>query len=140
MTTTESPNVSTPRVELPAIVRVVGVLFCVMALTSLVLGVVESFAIRVDRAVVGVGGAIILIAYGVFLAWVGHGLWRGRGRAQGPAIAVGLLHLPVAWSFVGGTTWWIGVLLGATSLVTIVALVLPRSMTALGRVRREPED
>lgn len=125
------------RPEQPAVVRVIGALFCVMALTSLVLGVIEAFATQADRAIVGVGGSIILIAYGVFLAWVARGLWRVRTRAQGPAIAVGLLHLPVAWSFFGGATWWIGLLLGAVSVLTIVGLILPASMRAFGRVRRD---
>lgn len=123
---------------MPLTVRLPAVVMVVLALPCLVLGVTEAFATNVLRPIVGIGGAIILVAYGIFLGWVGQALWRGRIRGQGPAIAVSLVHLPVAWSFIdGATAGWIlalGLGLGLVSIAVIVSLVLPVSMRALGRI------
>lgn len=114
--------------------RLPSALIAVMAVTSLVLGIMEAAATQSGRAIVGVGGAIILIAYSAFLGWIARGLWRLAPRAHAPAIAVGILHLPIAWSFRGGGTTWIAVAMAASSLAILVCLLMPRSMRDFGRV------
>ena len=105
-----------------------------MAATSLILGVMEAAATQAERAIVGVGGAIILLAYSAFLGWIARGLWRLAPRAHAPAIAVGILHLPIAWSFRGGGTTWVAVAMAVSSLTILVCLLMPRSMRDFGRV------
>lgn len=116
------------------LLRIPAAWFAVMALVAFVLGVVEAAATQRDRAVVGVGGALILIGYAAFLGWIAQGLWRARPRAHAASLAVALVHLPVAWSFADGSTWWIAALLATGSVVTLVIGVLPRSMRAVGRI------
>lgn len=126
---------------MPWPVRVAALVMGCLGLAAVVMAFAEAFATQLLRPIVGIGGAIVLLAYGLFLGWVAQGLWRGRLRAQAPAIATSLLHLPVAWSFTGGlqadTAWVlaVGLVLAAVSLLVIVCLVLPVSMRALGRVR-----
>lgn len=106
-------------------------LLVLVAVTAAVLGVLEALNVRPNRAVVGVGGTILLLAYALGLGVVARGLLLLRRWSRGPAVATQVLQLPVAYSFLGGATTWIGVLLGALSLTVIVCLVLPASTRAL---------
>lgn len=110
-------------------------LFAVLGVTAVVLGIMEGAATQSGRAIVGVGGAIILLGYGAFLLWIARGVWRLRQRAHAAALAVALIHLPIAWSFADGNTWWIAVLLAASSVLTLIVLVLPGTMRAFGRIQ-----
>ncbi|WP_425308774.1 hypothetical protein AADG42_08440 [Ammonicoccus fulvus] len=126
------PSPETPRPRtVPTPVRVAAALLAVIALTSAVLGILEAFNVRSNRMVMGVGATILLLAYAAALAVVIRGLLRLRGWSRGPAVATQVVQLPVAYSFLGGGTTWIGVLLAAISLTVIVCLVLPSSTRAL---------
>lgn len=102
-----------------------------IAIVAAGLGVLEAMNIRPHRAVVGVGAAILLLAYAVGLGVVIRGLLQLRAWSRGPAVATQVVQLPVAYSFLGGSTTWIAVLLAAVSLTVIVCLVLPSSTRAL---------
>lgn len=106
-------------------------LLALVAVVSLVLAVLEAVNIRPQRAVVGVGASILLLLYAVALAAVIRGLLRLRGWSRGPAVATQVVQLPVAYSFLGGGTTWIAIVLAAVSLTVIVCLVLPSSTRAL---------
>lgn len=106
-------------------------LLVLVAATSAVLGLLEAVNVRPHRAVVGIGGTILLLAYAVGLVVVARGLLLLRRWSRGPAVATQVLQLPVAYSFLGGSTTWIGVILGVISLTVIVCLVLPASTRAL---------
>jgi hypothetical protein len=41
-----------------------------------------------------------------------------------------LIQLPVAWSFAGGETWWVAVVLAGVSVAVLVCLLI-RSSTAV---------
>lgn len=127
---TNSPPAVAPRTP-PPTVRVAAALLVLVAVTSGTLGVLEAFNVRPHRAVVGVGGTILLVGYSVALLLVVRGLLRLRSWARGPAVATQVLQLPVAYSFLGGPTTWIGIALGLVSIVVIVCLVLPSSTRAL---------
>lgn len=127
---THTPAGAAPRTP-PFTVRAAAGLLVLVALTSGVLGVVEAFNVRPHRAVVGVGGTILLVGYSVALLFVARGLLRLRPWARGPAVATQVLQLPVAYSFLAGPTTWIGVVLGLVSITVIVCLVLPPSTRAL---------
>jgi hypothetical protein len=97
------------------------------ALVALALGVAEATQIRSSRFVVGAGTALFLIGYAILLAAVGRGVILGRRWSRGPAVATQLLHLPVAWSFNGGSTVWVAWTLGLGSLLALGCLVMPAS-------------
>lgn len=115
----------------PVLVRIAAVLLGLIAVTAIVLGILEAINIRPHRAVVGVGASILLLLYAVGLGVVIRGLLRLRAWSRGPAVATQVVQLPVAYSFLGGGTTLIGVLLAAISLTVIVCLVLPSSTRAL---------
>ncbi len=125
-----SSETSQPR-TVPTPVRIAAALLAVIALTAAVLGVLEAFNVRSNRVVMGVGATILLLAYAAGLAVAIRGLLRLRSWSRGPAVATQVVQLPVAYSFLGGGTSWIGVLLALISLTVIVCLVLPSSTRAL---------
>lgn len=98
-----------------------------LAVVALVLAVLEGLSTQSHRVVVGVGGALTLVAYALALAFIGRGLWQGKRWSRGPAAALTLINLPVAWSFVGGATTWVAIALALTSVVVLVCILLPSS-------------
>lgn len=111
--------------------QIAAIVLWVLAVIAIVLAVLEAMATQSHRAVVGIGGALTLVAYAIALSLIGRGLWRGRRWARGPAAALTLINLPVAWSFVGGSTTWVAVALAISSIVVLVCIVLPSSTNIL---------
>ncbi|WP_460768261.1 hypothetical protein [Mariniluteicoccus flavus] len=127
----QTPPTVPDRGSAPPPVRVAAAILALLALVSAALGVFEAFQVRPDRAVVGIGSAILMVAYAVALVLIARGLWRTRAWSRGPAVATQLIHLPVAYSFLGGATVWIGVTLGVLALIVIGCLVSPAATRAL---------
>lgn len=100
-------------------------------------GVVEATQFRPERAIVAIGTTLVMALYGVLLICVGRGLGLARRWSRGPAVATQLLHLPAAWSFLGGQTSWVAYLLGGSSLVALICIFLPSSTALLAR---EPDE
>ena len=100
-------------------------------LVAFVYGVVEIGQVRVFRAVVGVGVSITMIAFAVLLLVAARALLRLRRWARGPVVAIQLILLPVGWSFRGGTTTWVAVVMIVFAVLTLVTVLHPRSTRAL---------
>lgn len=115
----------------PAPILVASGLILLEAVVVVVLGVVEAANTRSHRAVVGVGGAILLFLYAAWLVVIAWGLLRLRMWARGMAVATQVVLLPVAWSFWGGPTTWVAVVLAVVALTTIGCLVSPPATRAL---------
>ena len=98
---------------------------------AIVFGVVEATQIRGFRLVVGAGTAVLMLAYGAFLLAIARGVKNARRWSRGPGVATQLLHLPIAWSFLDGSTWGVALILAAVSLTSLVCLVLPSSTAVL---------
>lgn len=109
---------------------VAAVLVAVEAAAAIVFGVFAAMSMHRTRIVVGAGSAVLMVGYGALLASAAWGLWRGRRWSRGPTIATQLIQLPVAWSFVGGQTTWLALLLATMSVLTLICLLMPSS-TAL---------
>jgi hypothetical protein len=107
-----------------------AVLVAVESAAAIVFGVSAAMSMHLSRLVVGAGTAVLMVGYGALLAWAAWGLWRGRRWSRGPTIATQLIQLPVAWSFVGGQTTWLALLLATMSVLTLICLLVPSS-TAL---------
>jgi hypothetical protein len=124
MTQTGDPA-SRPR--RPLTIVVAAALLTAEALIALAYAVLELGQIRISRAVVGVGVTILMAGFGLLLLFIARGVFLGRRWSRGPAVATQLILLPLAWSFVGGHTTWVAVLLAAVAVTVLVALLHPRS-------------
>jgi hypothetical protein len=117
--------------NVPGPLRVAALLLAVEGALAAVLGVIEAFAIHGDRLVLGVTTTAFLILYGAGLVLVARGLSRAAPWSRGPAVFAQLIQLGVAWSFWGGSTSWVAVLLAASALAALIAIFRRSSMAAL---------
>jgi hypothetical protein len=111
----------------PLTIIVAAALLALEALSALTYAALEAGQIRMSRAVVGVGVMILMAAFGLLLLFAARGVLRGRRWSRGPAVATQLILLPLALSFVGGSTTWVAVVLAAVAITTLVGLLHPRS-------------
>ncbi len=125
---TEDPGtpISRPR----ALTVAAGVLV-LEGLACVVLGLIEAFNTSGGRLAMGVTSSVFLVVYGVALGLVGWGLSRAATWSRGPAVVAQLIQLGVAWSFRGGSTTWITVVLALLAVVALGAIFRRTSTEAL---------
>jgi hypothetical protein len=111
--------------------KVAAAVLALEGLAAVVLGVAEAFSTSGERVAMGVTTALFLIVYGAGLGLVGYGLSRAATWSRGPAVFAQLIQLGVAWSFRGGSTTWVAVLLAVAALVALVAIFQKGSTDAL---------
>jgi hypothetical protein len=111
----------------PVTIVVAAVLLALEGLLGLGYAGVALGQVRMSRAVVGVGVAILMASFGLLLLLVARGVFLGRRWSRGPAVAAQLILLPIAWSFRGGGTTWISVTLGVLAVAVLVGVLHPRS-------------
>jgi hypothetical protein len=120
---------------------VAAVLLAVEALIALAYAAVEVGHVRMSRAVVGVGVTILMACFGLVLLLVARGVFLGRKWSRGPAVATQLILLPIAWSFKGGGTTWVSVVLAVLAVAVLVGVLHPRSTAVFVHTaadRRQP--
>jgi hypothetical protein len=100
-------------------------------LAGVVLGLIEAFSTSGGRLAMGVTSSVFLVVYGVALILVGWGLSRAATWSRGPAVVAQLVQLGVAWSFRGGSTTWVTVVLGLLAVVALGAIFRRTSTEAL---------
>ena len=86
-----------------------------------------AFEVGQARAAMGVGVAILMAGLGLVLLLVARGVFLGRRWSRGPAVVAQLILLPIAWSFKGGDTTWVAVVLAVIAITILVGLLHPRS-------------
>jgi uncharacterized membrane protein (DUF2068 family) len=106
---------------------VAAVLLALEGLLGLGYAGVALGQVRMSRAVVGVGVAILMASFGLLLLLVARGVFLGRRWSRGPAVVAQLILLPIAWSFRGGATTWISVTLAVLAIAVLVGVLHPRS-------------
>jgi len=111
----------------PVTLVVAAVSLALEALIALGYAALEIGQVRMSRAVVGVGVAILMACFGVFLLFVARSVFRGKRWSRGPAVATQLILLPLALSFAGGGTTWVSVVLAALAIAVLVGVLHPRS-------------
>jgi hypothetical protein len=111
----------------PLTIVIAAVLLALEGLTGLGYAGIAVGQIRMSRAVVGLGVAILMAAFGLLLLVVARGVLLGRRWSRGPAVVAQLILLPIAWSFRGGVTTWVSVTLGALAIAVLVGVLHPRS-------------
>ncbi|HZO63564.1 MAG TPA: hypothetical protein VFB74_01060 [Kribbellaceae bacterium] len=117
--------------RIPVALRVAAGVMVAEGVAGVVLGVLEVFTTTSSRLSMGVTTAVFLLLYGVGLAVVGAGLARAAPWSRGPAVFTQLIQLGVAWSFRGGSTTWVAVLLALAAFVVLGAMFRKESTAAL---------
>jgi hypothetical protein len=97
----------------------------VEALVAVVFGVMSIAQVDARRLVVGSGVAVLMLAYGAFLAAIARGVARGARWSRGAALATQLLLGLLGTSFLDGETSWIGVGLLVAAVVAGVCVLVP---------------
>ena len=121
------------RRDLPPPLLVAASLVAVQGLLVVAYAVLEAFATSADRAVMGATTSVFFLAYGVLLVACGWWLSRGRSWARGPVLLSQLMWLGLAWSFRGGSTTVVAVVLAVVAVVTLAGMLHPDSIEALNQ-------
>ncbi|TCM48217.1 hypothetical protein [Kribbella sp. VKM Ac-2568] len=124
------PTESTPSTA-PRPLKLASAVVAGEGLVVAVLGIVEGITISDERLTLGLTTAVFLLLYGGALLLVARGLFRTSTWSRGPAVFAQLIQLGVAWSFWGGSTTAVSVVLGIAAVVVLVALFQKVSMEAL---------
>jgi hypothetical protein len=117
--------------NVPAALKLAAAIVLVEGAAVGAFGILEAFALRSNRLVMGLTTSVFLLLYGVGLAVLARGLARAVPWSRGPAVFTQLVQLGVAWSFWGGSTTWVAVLLAVAALAVLLALFRRTSREAL---------
>ena len=124
------PTDSSPT-TVPRPLKIAAAIVALEGLVVAILGVGEAITMDTSRLVLGLTTAVFLFAYGAGLLLVGRGLYRTASWSRGPAVFAQLIQLCLAWSFWGGSTRWVSVLLALAGVGVLVAVFRKASMDAL---------
>ncbi|GAA0926487.1 hypothetical protein GCM10009554_06710 [Kribbella koreensis] len=126
------PTETTPSTA-PRPLKLAAAVVAAEGLVLAVLGIVEAITIDKDRLVLGLTTAGFLLLYGAGLLFVARGLYRTSPWSRGPAVFAQLIQLFMAYSFWGGSTKFVSVILAVAAIAVLVAVFQKPSMEALNR-------
>lgn len=134
---TESPDVPRPALSnrRPAPLLVAAALVAVEAILLILLGLAEILAVSGARVTMGVTTAVFFLVYGAGLVVCSWSVSRLQSWARAPIVVAQLIQMLVAWSFRGGSTTPLAIIVGAVALLVLVALFHPDSRAALDEDR-----
>jgi hypothetical protein len=101
-----------------------GLFLCVLA-------VLEVFALESGRLTLGVTTGLFFLIVGAGLLFCAWGLFRIGSWARGPVVAAELIGLLLSFSFWGGETTLVAVVILLISLGALVGVLHPASTRAL---------
>ncbi len=126
---------TTPPSRVPTAPRPLALAAGLAGLEGIVLagyGVAQLFALSGERATMVLTNSVFFLVYGVGLAVLGWLLAvRLRTWARAPVVLAQLLQLGVAWSFRGGPTTTLAVVLGVVALLVLSGIFHPASLRAV---------
>lgn len=128
---TATPDPTVPPAGRPAPLTVAASLAAVEALIFVILAVAEIAAFQSDKAVMGATTTIFFLGYGAGLAVCAWSLARLKSWARAPIVVAQLIQLLVAWSFRGGQTTWVAIILAVVAAVVLAGIFHPQSLDAL---------
>jgi len=117
------------RPPLPLLVAVA--LVALEAVALVVVGVSELGVLSSARATMGLTTALFFVVYA---AGLGAGAWqllRLRSWTRAPVVLAQLIQLGVAWSFRGGATTPVAVVLALVAALVLAGIFHPASIAAL---------
>lgn len=115
----------------PVLLTLGAVLTALEGLVLVVYAVLEVAHLDADRVSVAVTAAVFFGLMGAGLLLCATGLWRRQSWARSPVVVAQLITLLTAYSFVGGETTWVAVVLAAVSGAALVCVLHPQSIAAL---------
>jgi len=121
--------------ENPAPLVVAASLVAVEGLVMVLFAVLEAANLSTARVTMGVTTSLFFAVYGAALMFCAWQLTRGHSWARSPVVLAQLLQLGVAWSFRGGDTTWVAVVLAVVAGITLAGLLHPQSIDALSDER-----
>lgn len=115
----------------PAPLLAAASLVAVEGLFLLGYAVLEVASVDADRVAVAATTGIFFLASGAGLLLCARGLSRRRSWARSPVVLAQLIQLGVAWSFRGGETTIVALVLAAVAAIVLVGIFHPASIAAL---------
>jgi hypothetical protein len=101
-----------------------GLLLCVLA-------VLEVVALDSGRLTMGITTGLFFLVLGAGLLFCAWGLFRAGSWARGPVVAVELIGVLLSFSFWGGETTPVAVVILLASVAALVGVMHPASTRAL---------
>jgi hypothetical protein len=133
---TVTPGARThPPVPLAGAATLVGL----QALALVVLGVVEVLSADSERVALAVTTTLFFVLLAAGLGVCARGLVQVRSWARGPVVAAELVGLLLSYSFWGGETTPVALVLLAVSALALVGVLHPASTRALAAAD-EPDE
>jgi hypothetical protein len=115
----------------PTPLKVAGALVVLEGLALVVLSIAELFNLTSERATMGVSTSLFFVVYAVAIGLCAWRLTLLDSWARSPVVLAQLIQLGVAWSFRGGETTWVALLLALVAAVVLGGIFHPESMQAL---------
>lgn len=119
--------------DAPAPLKAAASLVVVEALILALFGVAEVANVTQERAVMGATTAVFFVVYAAGLVLCAWAIAHLHSWARSPLVLAQLIQLGVAWSFRGGGTWLVSLVLALVAAVTLVGLLHPDSIKALSQ-------
>lgn len=126
-----------PIANTPAPLIVAASLVAIEGLLLLGYAVLEVASLDADRAEVAVTTSLFFLLYGGGLVGCAWALTRLSSWARSPAVLAQLIQLGVAWSFWGGDTTLVALVIAAVAVIVLVGLFHPASLAALAAGEEE---
>lgn len=128
----------------PRPLLVAAALAALEAAVLLVSAVLELANISSVRVTMGVTTSLFFLVYGAGLGLCAWGLTRLAGWSRAPVVLAQLIQLGVAWSFRGGETTPVAIILAVVAAAVLVGIFHPASTAALiddptGSTRRDED-
>jgi peptidoglycan/LPS O-acetylase OafA/YrhL len=115
----------------PGLLLGAAVLVGLEGLTLAGFGVLELANLHSTRVALAVTTALFFLALAAGLLACARGLARVQAWSRGPVVAVQLITLLLSFSFWGGETTPVAVVLALVSVVTLICVLHPASTRAL---------
>lgn len=117
--------------QAPAPLVVAASLTAIEGLLLVAYAVVEAASFTPSRAAVAITTSLFFASYGAGLIWCAYQLIPGKGWSRSPVVLAQLIQLGVAWSFRGGETTVLAIVLGVVAVVVLAGVLHPSSVDHL---------